>query len=121
MLENRIEQKEALETLGEFNQRLVKNMHIIIRELSGKRLDDTDKFLSSIVNAINWEIQVMNGTMELLNENKQRINKERFNSKIIELDGALQSKDDVKLMKAFSDILPYFIVLGNAIEEVLKE
>lgn len=30
--------------LLEFNERLVKNMNIIVKELSGKRLDDTDKF-----------------------------------------------------------------------------
>ena len=53
MEQNREEQKEALETLIEFNQRLVKNMNIIVKELSGQRLDDTDKFLKSILDAIN--------------------------------------------------------------------
>ena len=78
-MENRAEQKEALETLVEFNQRLVKNMNIIIKELEGERLDDTDKFLNGIVNAINWEVQVMNGTMGLLNDGRKRIDKEVFN------------------------------------------
>ena len=84
-MENRAEQKEALETLVEFNERLIKNMTIIIKELSGERLDDTDKFLNGIVSAINWEVQVMNGTMELLNEGKTRIDKEEFNQKKTEL------------------------------------
>lgn len=44
MEDNRKEQLEALEVLGEFNERLVKNMKIIAKELSGSRLDDTDKF-----------------------------------------------------------------------------
>lgn len=44
MEDNRKEQIEALEVLLEFNERLVKNMKIIVKELSGKRLDDTDKF-----------------------------------------------------------------------------
>ena len=35
MEENRLEQKEALQTLVEFNERLVKNMNIIVKELSG--------------------------------------------------------------------------------------
>lgn len=47
------EQQEALETLVEFNERLLKNMKIIVKELSGKRLDDTDKFLKAIVDAMN--------------------------------------------------------------------
>ena len=38
MEDNRKEQIEALEVLLEFNERLVKNMKIIVKELSGKRL-----------------------------------------------------------------------------------
>ena len=64
MEDNRKEQIEALEVLLEFNERLIRNMNIIVKELSGKRLDDTDKFLKSIVNALNWEIQVVNGTID---------------------------------------------------------
>ena len=62
MEDNRAEQKEALEILLEFNERLVKNMKIVVKELSGQRLDDTDKFIKGIVDAINWEVQVVNGT-----------------------------------------------------------
>ena len=78
MEDNRKEQAEALEVLQEFNDRLIKNIGILIKELSGSRLDDTDKFIKGITDAMNWEIQVMNGTMELLNEGKQRIDKEAF-------------------------------------------
>ena len=77
----RNEQKEALETLVEFNEKLVKNMNIIVKELSGQRLDDTDKFLKGIIDAVNWEVQVLNGTMSLLNEDKERINKEIMRNK----------------------------------------
>ena len=73
MEDNRKEQIEALEVLLEFNERLVKNMKIIVKELSGKRLDDTDKFLKSIVDAINWEIQVVNGTLEVINAGEERL------------------------------------------------
>ena len=76
MEDNRAEQKEALEILLEFNERLVKNMKIVVKELSGQRLDDTDKFIKGIVDAINWEVQVVNGTMELLNGGRQRVDKE---------------------------------------------
>lgn len=100
-MENKREEEiEALEVLVDFNERLIKNMTIIVKELSGKRLDDTDKFLRSIVDAINWEIQVMNGTMELLNEDKERINKESFNSVIVSLGGAIAEKNDKKWQKS---------------------
>ena len=79
MQSTREEQREALETLVEFNERLLKNMKIIVKELSGARLDDTDKFLKAIVDAMNWEIAVVNGTSELLNEGKERVNKNALN------------------------------------------
>ena len=49
MQSTREEQKEALETLVEFNERLLKNMKIIVKELSGARLDDTDIFLADTI------------------------------------------------------------------------
>ena len=49
MEENRAEQKEALEVLIEFNDRIVKNMKIIVKELTGERMDDTNQFLKGIV------------------------------------------------------------------------
>ena len=47
MQSTREEQKEALETLVEFNERLLKNMKIIVKELSGARLDDGRYFKSN--------------------------------------------------------------------------
>lgn len=118
MINNREEQKEALETLEEFNERLVKNMKIIVKELTGQRLDDTDAFLDGIVKALNWEIQVVNGTMELLNEGKTRLDKEEFNAQIMNLSAAIEAKNDADLAKAFQMMIPEFEKLGAAAEEV---
>lgn len=119
MEDNRAEQIEALETFLEFNERIVKNIGIIIKELKGARLDDTDKFLESIVNAINWEVEVMNGTMKVLNEGKQRINKEAVNQKILALSDALKSKEDSKIAEAFQNLLPELEAAGKVAREVI--
>ena len=118
MEDNRAEQKEALEILLEFNERLVKNMKIVVKELSGQRLDDTDKFIKGIVDAINWEVQVVNGTMELLNGGRQRVDKESFNNKILALGDAIASKDDGKMAAAFQELIPFFENLGQAAKDV---
>ena len=78
MQSTREEQREALETLVEFNERLLKNMKIIVKELSGARLDDTDKFLKAIVDAMNWEIAVVNGTWS----SEHELVKTRFSAEI---------------------------------------
>lgn len=119
MEDSRAEKLEALETLVEFNEKVVKNIGILIKELSGQRLDDTDKFQDSIVNAINWEIQVLNSTMDVLNEGKERIVKEVFNEKVLALGEAVKEKDDRKLVNAFDELRPELEKLGMAASEVI--
>ena len=118
MEDNRAEQKEALEVLKEFNVRLLKNMNIVVKELSGKRLDDTNQFLRGIIDAINWDVEVVNGTTEMLNEGKERINKEMFNTKIVAFSDAIAAKDDQKMADAVKALIPEFENLGKAVDEV---
>lgn len=113
------EQQEALETLVEFNERLLKNMKIIVKELSGKRLDDTDKFLKAIVDAMNWEIAVVNGTSELLNAGKERVNKKVFNERISKFAEALKTNDDGEIAEAIQILIPEFENLNVAAKEVI--
>lgn len=120
-MEDRREQIEVLETLAEYNDRVVKNIKILIKELSGERLDDTDKFLNSILEAINWEIQVVNATLDLLNEGSVRVQKDVFNTCVTALGAAVQTKQDEQLAEAFSDLLPELVGLGAAIREVLAD
>lgn len=119
MEDNRAEQIEALETLVEFNEKVIKNITILVKELRGARLEDTDKFQSSIVNAINWEIEVLNGTMEVLNDGKARVDKEVVNEKIIALGEAIKSKKDEQLASAFEDVQAELENLGSAAKEVI--
>ena len=120
MEDNRQEQIEALEILIEFNEKLVHNLPILVKELSGERLDDTDQFLKSVLDAMNWEIGVMNGTLSLLNEDEERINKEEFNKCVIAISDAYKAKDDAKLAEAIQAVQPYFEKLGAAAKAVTK-
>lgn len=118
MAENLNEQKEALEVLSGFNSRLIDNMEIAIEELSGNRREDTDKLVKSITDAVNWEIQVLNSTMDLLNKDKMRIEKEAFNAAITEFANALQQGGDDTLAAALKTMLPQFKKLGSAVKEI---
>lgn len=120
MENNRIEQLEALTTLAEFNDRLLKNLPIIISELSGNRQPDTDKYLQNIINAINWEIAVTNATLDVLNEGQERVNKESFNQEVLNLNSALSSGEDAKTAAVLENLVPYFEGLGNAAKEVTQ-
>ena len=119
MEDTRREQVEALETLAEYNERVLKNIPILVKELSGERLEDTDKFLDGIVKAINWEVEVVNLTMDVLNEGKERISKESMNDKIIALGDAINSKDDERMAQAFQKMIPVLENLREAVKEVI--
>ena len=118
MEDNRAEQKEALEVLIEFNDRVLKNMNIIVKELSGERLEDTNQFLKGIVDALNWEIEVVNGTMGLLNEGRERIQKDAFNAAVRRLGDAIKANEDTAMAEAISALIPMFENLGAAAREV---
>ena len=116
-----VEQKEALETLIEFNERLIKNMNIIIKELSGARLDDTDAFLKGIIDAMNWEIGVMNGTLSLLNRGEERVHKVEFNEKVIAFGKAIENKNDSEMVATIRDLIPEFQNLGEAARVIIQK
>ncbi len=120
MEEQRKEQIEALEVFCNFNERFINNVHTLIKELEGKRKEDTDKFLEEIIKGINWEIGILNGTMTLINEKEEHIQKADFNNNILKLSKALQDKNDSKMAKALKEALPMFENLGKIAKEVLE-
>ena len=121
MEDMRAQQIEALEVFKDYNERLVRSMGNIIPELEGDRKEDTDKFLDEIIKGINWEIGILNGTMELINEDEERLKKEEINSSILELSKALEGKKDDEIAASFKETLPVFENFGKVAEEFLKK
>lgn len=116
----RTQQIEAVEVLKDYNERLVRSMKNIIPELEGDRKKDTDKFLDEIIKGINWEIGILNGTMELINEGEDRVKKEEINGSILKLSKALEGKQDHEIATSLKETLPVFENFGKVAEEVLK-
>ena len=101
MEDNRKEEKEALAVLVEYSPKLIKSMKAVVEELRGNRQPDTDEYLLSIIKGMNWEIEVLNGTMDYLNETEQIIDKAAANELFISFSRTYQEKDDIKLADAF--------------------
>jgi hypothetical protein len=120
-MNNNEEKLEALSTLGEFNERLLKNIPTIVHELSGNRQQDTEQYLGNIINSINWEISVTNATLDIINDGVNRIDKEYFNQKVLALGTALSAGEDAQISIALQNLIPSFVELGNAVNEVLKK
>lgn len=120
MSDNRMEQLDALTTLAEFNERLLKNLPIIAQELSGEGQEDTEQYFQSVIDAINWEIAVVNATLDVLNEDKVRLDKEAFNQAVLNLNSAMTAKDSLQIAGALENLIPHFEQLGAAAKEVIQ-
>lgn len=118
MEDRRAEQLDLLKTLAEFNDGLVHNMGIIIKEYRGARLDDTNKFMDGIVDAMNWEIEAFNATKDLINEEGEVINRDQFEDAICALNMSIKDKDDGAMASCLEEVMVFFEAFGNRAKEL---
>lgn len=116
------EQIEALEVYIEYNKKLMNSINMLLLELREQRKDDTDEFQKKIIEGLNWEIQILNGTLSLINQKEERINKNEVNQQVLKLEEALKTGEDKKIADSFeNDILPEFTKVEEIIQVVLNE
>ncbi len=116
------EQIEALEVYIEYNKKLMNSINMLLLELREQRKDDTDEFQKKIIEGLNWEIQILNGTLSLINQKEERINKNEVNQQVLKLGEALKTGEDKEIADSFEkDILPEFTRVEEIIQTVLNE
>lgn len=120
MEDNRKEQVEALEALKDYNPKVCKALKEIIPELKGDKKEDTQEYVDHIFKGVNWELQVINGTMELLNEKGEQVSKSALNEMLSRINDAYTSKDEGKLAQLVEEeLLPFTEKLNEYIEKAL--
>lgn len=120
MEDNRKEQAEALEALKDYNPKVKKALKEVIPEIRGEKKEDTQEYVDYIFKGVNWELQVVNGTMTLLNEKEEQISKDALNDMIEHINDAYTAKDENKLAKVMEEeLLPFVESLDGYIEKAL--
>lgn len=110
------QKEEALKSLSEYLEKLIPSVNKVILELRENKQEDTPDYLDMIIKGINWSIQVMNGTFDVINQNKEILNKEDINNRIKNFSNAFATKDDLKIADSLSgDILSFLNKLKEAI------
>lgn len=104
----RTQQVEALQTVNEYIGKLIPSMETVAGELSGDKQEDTDAYLQQIIDGLNWVIEVFNGTMSLINEERVIMDKNEINREVVQLSEALIDKNDARVATVLeSGILPF--------------
>ena len=119
MESNRQEQLEAVKVLAGFQEKFIANTEILVKELTTEKKDDTDKLLKSVTDSLNWEIGVLGGTLSLINEKEEKLNKDDINAAVMKLSEALRGKDDKEIAEALeSHLLPVLKMVLSAVKEM---
>jgi hypothetical protein len=114
------EEVEALQALTEYSPKLIKALKAVTGELSGERLPDTGEYLKAIINGMNWEIQIYNGTKELFT-GIEALDKDKANDAFVAFSDAYKKSDD-EMMKnlIMLKIIPFFTALEEAAKNIVS-
>lgn len=119
MEELRKQQIEALQAVYEYNQRIIPALEEIVFELRGAQKEDTKDYLNHILKGVNWIIQVVNGTRDLINEKEEVINKEQMNDIIVDLNGVLKEENFIQAADIIEKgILPFVSNVTKAAKDI---
>jgi hypothetical protein len=114
----RQQQIEALQVAHEYSGKLIKGIENVSGELSGNRLLDTDAYLDEVVNGINWLIEIVNRTTDVINEKTVQIENNEVNEAVKKLADALSKKDDALIADALKNGILDFV---KQVEKVTAE
>lgn len=119
MQDNRTEQIEALNTAKDYCIRLYKGVNALADELRTGRLPDTEEYMKTVINGINWVFEVYNATKNLINENCDYIDKDKVNAGAVELGKAVADNDDEKVADKLENVIaPFILDFQKAVDKV---
>lgn len=119
MDKNKKEQLEALQVLSDFQDKIIGNTKILIDELKIEKKKDTDKLLKSVTDALNWEMSILNSTLDFINEKEEVLRKTDINHAVMALSEALQTQKDDKIAEELEQsLLPMLLQVKAAVQEV---
>lgn len=113
----REQQKEALLTARDYIGKLLDAVDVVGVELSGEEQEDTKEYLDTILKGVNWTIEVLNRTIDYVNENEELIQKESVNDRMLHFSSVYESSNRQALNEALqSDVKTYLSEFMFAID-----
>ena len=121
MDESKKMQYEALKDGAEYALRLVPAIREIIPELRGEERDDTEEFKNQIFEGINYIVQIVNGTLPLINEKEVILNRDGIEEKMQQLIASVNTKDNGQVATALEEgILPFVEIFYQVAAIIVK-
>ena len=112
-------QKEALSELYNYNKKLIESLPKIAGELNGNRKEDTLSYLNAFLDGLNWVIEVTNGCMDYINEDKIRINQTQVKNTMAELNESVLTGDFEAVAQILQNGVESYLIDMQKISEEL--
>jgi Mg2+ and Co2+ transporter CorA len=121
MEDYRKQQEEALSALIEYNNKLVPALEEVIVELKGEPKEDTKEYLDYVLKGVNWVIQIVNATKDLLNSNHEVVVKEEMNEIILKLNRSNKENKELEVAESIENgILPFIKKVTKEAEAIVE-
>lgn len=115
------EKMEALITMKAYLEKLIPGFQELGEELRTGRKVDTEEFMKTCIDGINWVIEVFNLTSDIISS-EEEIDKEDLNQKIINFSEAIKSKDDIVIAGSIqNEIVPSLSILLSIVGKVIPK
>lgn len=113
----REQQREALDTAKDYIGKLLNAVDTVGVELAGEAKTDTKEYLDTIIKGVNWTIEILNRTLDYVNEKEELIQKESVNNRMLHFSAVYETSNQDAIEDALkSDIRTYLSEFLLAIE-----
>ena len=106
MSKDQLEKVEALQAASPLFGRVIGAIKGLIGEYQDGKSKDTDEYMHSILQSLEWTFSVYRSTKDMVNA-RGSINQDEVNAAVIRLNAANQADDDSEKIEAFKSILTF--------------
>ncbi|MDD3240921.1 MAG: hypothetical protein PHW47_12760 [Lachnospira sp.] len=118
MDELKAQQIEALQTAEPYCEKIASAIEKIIGEYTTEKLPDTEEYMKSILNGLNWIFSVYNGTEDLVNAGEVVVDKKAVNQAVMAFNEASKAGNDLAKAEALKGILAFVKTFENAAKKL---
>ena len=113
---------EAIQGICNYDTKLITACQDIIDDLKAEKLSLLSNVMQYIIQGINWTVEVLNRTIDTFNEGTERLNKEELNSALVSFSTAYESGNGEKVAEAIQNaIIPFLHKVCEAGKEVANQ
>lgn len=101
----RQEKIEAIVGICQYDKKLMNALKDLADDLKSGKETLPSELLGTIMQGINWTVEVLNQTMDVFNEGEEKLEKQMINDALVAFNEAYTSSDAGKIAAAIRDSL----------------